>query len=198
MNISDKEQELLENRRLIVLHETIEHETYELFAYAALRFPSDQITVWCKSNGGDCRSAEAIAGLIKMHGDFCAVLIGPVMSAAVTIFAACQTRYIAPTGTIGLHTSSIGGEDRGDTISMRHAMEELDHTDNFQAQCLAEASNKPASEWLALIQSAAHRPCKIITADRLLVYELGKPMADYKLPEYTYEAPTPSTNGVHS
>lgn len=179
----DRAWELLENQRVIVLDDWISHETFEMIAYAALRFPDDEITIWCSSNGGDGRSGDAIAELIGLHGKFVGVLIGSSMSAAVSVFAACQTRYIANSAVIGLHTTASQDDGRLDAPALRTGIMELEHADLMQAELLQKASSRNAEKWLEIIQSAPHRPCRILTAQEVIEVGLAQPLSDYKMPK---------------
>ncbi|QPC82105.1 ATP-dependent Clp protease proteolytic subunit [Phototrophicus methaneseepsis] len=190
--MNDDEKKLLDEKKLIILHDDISHETYELIAYAVVNYPGEEITLWCRSDGGCSRSGQAIAELIKMHGHFVGVMVGDCFSIAVTIFAACQTRYIAQTASIGLHTISFRGDGvRFDALALKHSMEEMGEADRIQAHWLSAASEWAPGTWLKIIESAAHSTCKMMKAEELTEIGFAKPMEDYHYERENHEEEGP-------
>lgn len=179
--MTPEQKQLIDERGLIVLPDTIEPELFELFVYAMHIRESKPITVYCRSDGGDARTGEAVAELIRLHGDVTGIIHGACLSAAVTIFAACQRRFACEFAWLGLHTGAFGSDGyRMDEPELDALKKEIAKSDRMQAKLLQRASNASFDLWLGKIQSANHRAVIMVESDDLFLYELAKPIKEWQ------------------
>lgn len=121
----------------IVFPQSIDHETYTLIANAVLTERADDITLHMFCDGGESDSARAIAELIRFHGNVTAIMWGGCMSSAITVFAACQHRYLAKEAHIGLHMVGINyGDRRMVSTELDQISRQLTRSDRAQAELL--------------------------------------------------------------
>lgn len=132
------------------------------------------LRIYCRSNGGDSRSAFAIVAAIQMDGDVQGIMIGETISSAATIWAACQKRYVHPLARMGIHPVSWNGADGiFDSRRLSAIADEFEWTDKQQCQIYSAASNRPLDWWEHFYQKASK--LHWFTADELI--ELGMAQA---------------------
>lgn len=170
-------------RGLVVLPETIEHETYEYVLEALVEMTGQQVYMYCKGDGGDSRSALAIADLIALHGDVVGLLVGEANSSHVTVWASCQTRYVSPHGGIGVHKVAWSSFDgRVDSHNMRLVADQFDATEAKTARILEGASDYGWDWWLKLIQQVGSSGLRQFDAAALIRMEMARPIAEFDDP----------------
>lgn len=150
--LTDQDKELLIEHHSLSLPESIEQETYLDFLYALKKFraanPTEELHLYCRSGGGDTRSAMAMVDLIQSDGKVVGHLVGDVCSSAAAIWAACPKRIVYPNGMLFVHPVSwndiVGVVDASRLWSM---WQEFNETDWKYCNIYASASNKDKVWW---------------------------------------------------
>lgn len=177
-------QAKLLKRGVIVLPEVLEHAVYELFVEAlVIERPTDEVRVYCKGNGGDSRTAMAIADLIDQHGNVTGVLLGEAMSSHVVIFSACQKRFVSPSGALGVHGASKYIDMPIDARTASLIAVEYARANRLTAVRLAHISDQPLSYWLEMIEHAGCGGVDLIAADTMVARGMAKHLS--QLPPLT-------------
>lgn len=174
----DDVQSKLLGKGIIVLPEEIEHSTYEYVLEALLERAGQLVWMYCKGDGGDSRSALAIADLIGLHSNVVGLLVGEANSSHVTVWAACQTRYVSPNGGIGVHKVAWSSFDgRADSHNMRLVADQFDSTEAKTARILEAASDKGWDWWLKLIQQTGSSGLRQFDAEAIIRMGMALPIA---------------------
>lgn len=114
------------------------------------------LRLYCRSDGGDSRSALGIVSAIRMDGDVHGIMVGDSLSSAATIWAACQQRSVCSIARMGIHPVAWDGvEGIFDSRRLKATAEDFAYTDHQQCEIYANASNKPVAWWLDLYQNTA-------------------------------------------
>lgn len=174
--MNDDQKRLLE-RGVIVLPQYIDHDTYALLVEAlVVERPGDPVQLYCRGDGGSANTALALMDLIEAHGSVTGVLHGAALSAHGMVWAACQQRYVAPRGSLGIHKvrfDDLGGVDSTHAeliIAEQRAIEWAG------AALLGRISSTPAQRWYTLMQQIGSLGCKLLPAETLIRLGMAHPL----------------------
>lgn len=187
MEINTTQEKMLSERGVIILPETIEHDSYEmvlaLLLLAETVWSDKPIRLFCAGVGGSVSAAMAIADLVKGNPQVVGMLAGIAESSHVTIFAACAERYVFPLAQIGIHRiawSSINSRQDASTLRLRH--ESLEKLEEMIADILAGACRSRAYDhhwWLERLKSVGSDECEYYSGDWMQVVGFAKPASQY-------------------
>lgn len=187
MQINTTQERMLCERGVIVLPECIEHEHYEtvlgLLMLAETEWADKPIRLFCAGSGGSAHVGIALADLVQSNPQVVGVLAGIAESSHVTVFAACQRRYVYPLAQIGIHRISYHGLDsRQDAQSFAHRIKNLDKLEFEVAGVLADACAGDTLNrlwWLETIQEIGSGACDYFDAQWMIFAGMADPIADY-------------------
>lgn len=180
--MTDAERELLEKHGVVALPEILDHDGYLLILSACLMRPDDPITLYCRGNGGSCRTANAIVDLVREHGQVRGVLLSEANSSHAVIFAGCPERYVYPHGLLGIHRTALEDMYHVDAPYARWQAEESDANDRYNAAIFAEACRGRAyygvDFWYGEIEKAGSRGLKQFNAKFLIDCGMAVPVSE--------------------
>lgn len=181
--VSDQALKLLETHKAIILPEDLDHESYILIQMACLMYPNDVLTLYCRGDGGSCRTATAIVDAVRAHGNVRAVLAGEADSSHGVIFAGCPQRYVHPNGALGVHRTTVMQIDMVDAPYARNRAEDLESGDQWNARVLAEAcpigSHLTQAWWYQQIAETG-KGLKLFDSAFLISNGMAKPASELK------------------
>lgn len=175
-------QERLLKAGVMALGSEIDHETYRYVLEALLLHPGP-VQLYCAGDGGDSGCALAIVDLIGQHGQVTGMLPGHAMSNHVTVWAACQNRYVFPMGRIGVHKvawESVNG--RTDGQSLTRWAKAFDDIERDIATVLAGASDQDVQWWLQRMQHAGSGGIVEFDAKTLIALGMARPIREHVYP----------------
>ena len=139
----------MDEQRVVILPEEIDHSAYKMVLEAALKWPGQEIDLYCRGDGGFIRDAFAIIDVIRQHGNFTGLLTGMAFSSHADIWVACNKRYVYPLGAIGLHQVKIAtSEQYKDALYLNKKVQEGRRLDKMIASLFAGASKKSFDDWV--------------------------------------------------
>lgn len=192
--MNETHEKMLTERGVIVLPETIEHETYRdvlaLLLLAETAWVDKPIRMFCAGNGGSAPAAIAIVDLIRAHGNVIGMLAGQADSSHAVIWAGCKARYIYPYGSIGVHCLKWDGlPERQDRQSMRHRENELLIGEAAIAAVIGDACDAEHGSdfWLEAMRKAGSDGVKLFTSGEVLMMGMARPISEYnsRVPVFT-------------
>lgn len=180
---TDQALKLLDTHKAIILPEDLDHDCYVLIQMACLMYPGDALTLYCRGDGGSCRTANAIVDIVRGHGKVRGVLAGEADSSHGIIFAGCPERYVYPHGAIGVHRTTVMQIDMVDAPYARNRFEDLESGDRTNARILAEAcpagSDLTAEWWYKQIDETG-RGLRLFDSAFLISNGIAKPASELK------------------
>ena len=173
-----KTLEILARYDVLITPAEISGDFWPVFVEAVMMHPKP-IMLHCSGEGGSAFTLYQLIGLIRQHGRFIGVLHADAASAHSILFAACQTRYVSPLGSISVHRCvSSGGWQMG-VKAAREAMLRYERMDKLHAQIMADACHSlyDADFWLKAFDDA-EAGLKEFDAECLIDMEMARPIAE--------------------
>lgn len=96
--------------------------------------PDKEIRMYCRGNGGSCRTAFAIIDIIQQHGNVVGLLTSEANSNHGVVFAGCPRRYVYPRALLGLHRTALDELYHVDSPYARNRYDELEAGDRANAE----------------------------------------------------------------
>lgn len=184
--MNETQEKMLLQRGVMVLPDSIEHETYQdilaLLLLAESAWADKPLRLFCAGQGGSAPDAMAIVDLIQVHGNVIGMLPGEAQSSHVTVWAGCAARYIYPLASIGVHCLKWSNlNTRQDRQSLRQRDEELMMGEANVARVLAEACRMEfgVSFWLNAMRDAGSDGVRIFNAATVVKMGMAKSIHRY-------------------
>jgi ATP-dependent protease ClpP protease subunit len=179
----DQALKLLETQKAIILPEDLDHDCYVLIQMACLMYADDTLSLYCRGDGGSCRTANAIVDVIQAHGKVRGILAGEADSSHGIIFAGCPERYVYPHGAIGVHRTTVMQIDMVDAPYARNRHDDLEAGDQLNARILASAcptgSDLTADWWYKQIDETG-KGLRLFDSAFLVSKGIAKPASELK------------------
>lgn len=183
--MNEQQKALLNDHGVLVLPEELEHEAFVLVLTACLMRPDDEIRLYCRGNGGSCRTAFAIIDVIQDHGNVIGLLPGEANSNHGVIFAGCPRRYVYPLGMLGLHRTALDVMYHVDMPYAKNRYQELEVGDRANARIYAAACENQIQWgeefWYRQIEQQGSKGLVQFDADFLIACGMARPAAELKM-----------------
>ncbi len=173
-----KTLDLLVRYGVLITPAEISGDFWPVFVEAVMMHPKP-ITLHCSGEGGSAFTLYQLIGLIRQHGRFIGVLHADAASAHSILFAACQSRYVSPLGSISVHRCvSTGGWQMG-AKAAREALFRYERMDKLHAQIMADACHSAydVDFWLTAFDEAGSG-MKEFDAQHLIDMGMAKPISE--------------------
>lgn len=172
--------DLLERYHVLILPMEFGASFWPVFLEAVLMHP-EPITLHCAGAGGDAHTLFQMISLIRQHGRFTGVLNADAASAHSLLFAACQTRYVSPLGSISVHRCLTIEGGQMNYQSALASVKRYERIDDLNAQIMADACTPDygADFWLDAFDRG--NGAELMQYDAKAVIEMGmaKPIEQY-------------------
>lgn len=172
--LDDKQRAMLDEFGVFVLPEEISHDVYATMVEVVRRRENQEITLFCRGNGGDSRSALAIVDLLRWHGFVTGVLISEANSSHGVIWAGCYKRFITENGLLGIHEVSVYPPHTMDGNHARLMTAELERVNQQFARVYASASNQDFDWWLERLNQTRSGGLRFFDRHELKMLHMGE------------------------
>jgi ATP-dependent protease ClpP protease subunit len=180
--MNDQQKTLLNDHGVLVLPEELEHEAFVLVLTACLMRPDKEIRMYCRGNGGSCRTAFAIIDVIQDHGNVVGMLTGEANSNHGVIFAGCPRRYVYPRGMLGLHRTALDALYHVDMSYAKNRFHELEMGDHANAKIYAAACSDQTqwgeAFWYTQLEQQGSKGLVHFNADFLIKCGMARPVRE--------------------
>lgn len=186
--MDDQQKTLLNDHGVVVLPEELDHDAFVLVLTACLMRPDQEIRLYCRGNGGSCRSAFAIIDIIQDHGNVVGLLTSEANSNHGVIFAGCPRRYVYPRGMLGLHRTALDAMYHVDMPYAKNRFQELEVGDRANAKIFAAACSDQAQWgedfWYSQLDQQGSKGLVQFDADFLIRCGMARPIRELHAPRF--------------
>lgn len=170
---------ILERYHVLMLPAEINGAFWPIFLEAVLSHPAP-ITMHCAGGGGDAWVLFQMISMIQQHKAFTGVLLADAASAHSILFAACQSRYVSPFGSISVHRCLTLEGGQMNLNSARQAVERYERIDQMNAQIYADAClpEYDAAFWLSAFDKSTEMELAQYSAAMLITMGMAKPISE--------------------